>query len=60
MDPVIFLVAVMLGTIVLSPIHGADSRPDRRRPDRLPERRTSSRGAGSLRPEDWDPSEFQR
>jgi hypothetical protein len=46
----------MLGTIVLSPILGADSRPEWRRPDR----RSSSRGAGSLRPEDWDPSEFQR
>jgi hypothetical protein len=60
MDPVIFLVAVMLGTIVLSPILGADSRPEWRRPDRRPDRRSSSRGAGSLRPEDWDPSEFQR
>jgi hypothetical protein len=56
MDPVIFLVAVMLGTIFLSPILGADSRPDWRRPDRKPEFPVS----GSLRPEDWPPSEFER
>jgi hypothetical protein len=56
MDPVIFLVPVTVGTIFLSPILGADSRPEWRRPDR----RSSFRAAGSLRPEDWGPSEFER
>jgi hypothetical protein len=49
MDPVVFLVAVMLGAIVLSPILGAESRPGFLRPDRKPRPMASS-----MRPSEWD------
>jgi hypothetical protein len=52
----IILVAVMLLAIVGGPLFGADSRPAWRRVDRKPRFRMS----GSMRPEDWPPSEFKR
>ena len=55
MDPVIFLLAAMLAAIVFGPIFGAESRPGFLRPDRKPHP-----FAGSLRPDDWEPSEFER
>ena len=57
MDPfIIFLIAGTIGTIFLSPILGAESRPEWLRP----ERKSSFRRAGSMRPEDWEPTEFGR
>jgi hypothetical protein len=57
MDPfIIFLIAGTLGTILLSPILGAESRPDWLRPDR----KSSFRIAGSMRPGEWEPREFGR
>jgi hypothetical protein len=41
---------------VLSTFLGAESRPGFRRVDRKPE----FRAVGSMRPEDWPPSEFER
>jgi hypothetical protein len=55
MDPVLFLVASMLAAIVLGPIFGAESRPAFLRPDRRPRS-----FAHSMRPSDWEPSEFER
>jgi hypothetical protein len=56
MDPFIFVIAGTIGTILLSPILGAESRPEWLRPDR----KSSFRMAGSMRPEDWEPSDFER
>ena len=56
MDPFIFVIAGTIGTILLSPILGAESRPEWLRPDRKP----SFRMSGPMRPEDWKPSEFER
>jgi hypothetical protein len=57
MDPfIIFLIAGTIGTILLSPILGAESRPEWLRPDR----KSSFRITGSMRPKDWEPSEFER
>jgi hypothetical protein len=52
--------AVVLGGVLLfvaiaGPIFGAESRPAWRRVDRKP----SFRMVGSMRPEDWPPSEFK-
>jgi hypothetical protein len=48
----VFIVAVA----VLAPIIGADSRPGWQRVDRKPRFRM----CGSMRREDWPPSEFDR
>ena len=55
MDPVTFLLAAMLAAIVFGPILGAESRPGFLRPDRKPQP-----FAGSMRADDWEPSEFER
>jgi hypothetical protein len=55
MDPVIFLGAVLLFTIVFGPILGAESRPGFLRPDRKPRPMVSS-----MRPSEWEPSQFDR
>jgi hypothetical protein len=52
----IILIAVMLFVVVAGPLFGADSRPAWLRVDRKPRLRMS----GSMRPEDWPPSEFKR
>jgi hypothetical protein len=54
-DPVVFLVAVMLGTIVLSPILGAESRPGFLRPDRKPRPMVSP-----MRPSEWKTHDWER
>ena len=55
MDPIVFLFAVMLATIVLSPILGAESRPGFLRPDRKPRPMVSS-----MRPSDWEAQGWER
>jgi hypothetical protein len=45
----IFFTAMVLGTIVLAPFFGAESRPDFIRPDRKARRFTF----GSMKPSDW-------
>jgi hypothetical protein len=52
----IILLAVMLVVIVGGPLLGAESRPAWLRVDRKPRWRMS----GSMRPEDWPPSDFKR
>jgi hypothetical protein len=52
---IIFLAFIVL-VPVLSTFLGAESRPEFLRVDRKPEFRRS----GSMRPEDWPPSEFER
>jgi hypothetical protein len=47
---------VLLFVVIAGPLFGADSRPAWRNVDRRP----SSRMVGSMRPEDWPPSEFRR
>jgi hypothetical protein len=47
---VIVLLSVLIVTIALSPILGAESRPDFLRPDR----KSRFRMVGSMRREDWD------
>ena len=54
-------VAIVLGGVLVfvaiaGPLFGADSRPAWRNVDR----RASFRMVGSMRPEDWPPSEFKR
>jgi hypothetical protein len=50
MDPLFFvLIAILLATIVLGPIFGAESRPGFLRPDRKARPMVSS-----MRPSDWD------
>jgi hypothetical protein len=52
----LILVAVMLFVIIGGPIFGADSRRSWRNVNQRPSQRT----VGSMRPEDWPPSEFKR
>jgi hypothetical protein len=52
----IILVAFLLFVIVCGPLFGPDSRPGWRQVDRKPR----SRMAGSMRPDEWPPSEFKR
>jgi hypothetical protein len=52
----IFFLAFIVLVPVLSTFLGAESRTGFRRVDRKPELRT----VGSMRPEDWPPSEFER
>ena len=52
----IILLAFIVVVPVLSTFLGAESRMGFRRVDRKPELRT----VGSMRPEDWPPSEFER
>jgi len=52
----IILVGVMLFVIVGGPLFGADSRRAWLNVDRKPRFRV----VGSMRPEDWPPSEFER
>jgi hypothetical protein len=52
----IILIAVMLFVIVVGPRFDAESRPGWLRVDRKPR----SPMSGSMRPEDWPPSEFKR
>ena len=52
----IVLGAVLLFVVVAAPLFGAESRPAWRRVDRQPRFRM----VGSMRPEDWPPSEFRR
>ena len=52
----LILVAVMLFAIVGGPLFGADSRRAWRNVNEKPRQRT----VGSMRPEDWPPSEFKR
>lgn len=52
----IILVAVMLFVIVGGPLFGADSRPAWLDVNRKPRFRMT----GSMRPDDWPPSEFKR
>jgi hypothetical protein len=52
----IVLAGVLLFAAIGAPLFGAESRPAWRRVDRKP----TFRMIGSMRPEDWPPSEFQR
>jgi hypothetical protein len=52
----VVLGGVLLFVVIAGPLFGAESRPGWRRVDRKP----SSRMVGSMRPEDWPPSEFKR
>jgi hypothetical protein len=52
----VVLGGVLLFVVIAGPIFGAESRPAWRRVDRKP----SFRMVGSMRPEDWPPSEFKR
>jgi hypothetical protein len=52
----IFFLAFIVLVPVLSTFLGAESRTGFRRVERKPELRT----VGSMRPEDWPPSEFER
>ena len=47
---------VLLFVVIAGPLFGADSRPAWRNVDR----KSSFRMIGSMRPEDWPPSEFKR
>ena len=50
MDPVFFLVLVLIGVPLLAPIFGAESRPDFLRVDRKHRPKT----VGPMRPSEWD------
>ena len=52
----LILVGVMLFAAIGGPLFGVDSRPAWRNVERKPRFRMS----GSMRPEDWPPSEFKR
>jgi hypothetical protein len=52
----IILGGVLLFVVIAAPLYGAESRPAWRNVDRKP----SFRMVGSMRPEDWPPSEFRR
>lgn len=52
----LILISVMLLVIVCGPLFGAESRPGWLRVDRKPRLRIS----GSMRREDWPPTEFKR
>jgi hypothetical protein len=47
---------VLLFIVIAGPLFGAESRPAWRNVDRKP----TFRMVGSMRPEDWPPSEFKR
>jgi hypothetical protein len=47
---------VLLFVVIAGPLFGADSRPAWRNVDR----KSTFRMVGSMRPEDWPPSEFRR
>jgi hypothetical protein len=51
----ILLGGVLLFVVIAGPLFGAESRPAWRNVDRKP----SFRMVGSMRPEDWPPSEFK-
>lgn len=53
---VIVLGGVLLFVVIAGPLFGVESRPAWRHVDRKP----SFRMVGSMRPEDWPPSEFRR
>lgn len=52
----IVLGGVLLFVVIAGPLFGAESRPAWRNVNRKP----SFRMVGSMRPEDWPPSEFKR
>ena len=52
----IVLGAALLFVVIAGPLVGADSRPAWRNVDRKPRFRM----VGSMRPDDWPPSEFRR
>ena len=52
----IILFGVLLFVVVFGSLFGADSRTGWRNP----ERKDPFRATGSMRPEDWPPSEFKR
>jgi hypothetical protein len=52
----IVLGAVLLFVVIAAPLFGSESRPGWRSVNRKP----SFRMVGSMRPEDWPPSEFKR
>jgi hypothetical protein len=52
----IVLGGVLLFVVIAGPLFGAESRPAWRNVDR----KSSFRMVGSMRPEDWPPSEFKR
>jgi hypothetical protein len=52
----IVLGGVLLFVVIAAPFFGAESRPGWRNVNRKP----SFRMVGSMRPEDWPPSEFRR
>ena len=52
----IVLGGVLLFVVIAGPLFGADSRPAWRNVDR----KAGFRMVGSMRPEDWPPSEFRR
>jgi hypothetical protein len=52
----IVLGGVLLFVVIAGPLFGAESRPAWRNVNRKP----SFRMVGSMRPEDWPPSEFRR
>jgi hypothetical protein len=52
----IVLGATLLFVVIAGPLFGADSRPAWRNPNR----KARFRMVGSMRPEDWPPSEFRR
>jgi hypothetical protein len=52
----IVLGGVLLFVVIAGPLFGADSRPGWRNVNRKP----SFRMVGSMRPEDWSPSQFKR
>jgi hypothetical protein len=56
MEVAIILVAVMLFVIVGGPLFGAESRPGWLNVDRKP----GFRAVGSMHPDEWPPSEFER
>jgi hypothetical protein len=52
----IVLGGVLLFVVIAGPLFGVDSRPAWRNVDR----KSTFRMVGSMRPEDWPPSEFRR
>ena len=52
----VILTAVLIFVIIVGPLFGPDSRIAWRNVERKPRLRT----VGSMRPSDWEPSEFDR
>jgi hypothetical protein len=52
----LILGGALLFAVVFGPLFGADSRPGWKNVSRRPDFRMT----GSMRPEDWPPSEFKR